>query len=100
VRTLALERARTLDFDDSFDVERARELAFDLDLPKAKLLADYLGACRLFVACLERARVSERAELRDRLLRAPEDRKQDATPQAKPEGAAVDTEQAKILGLS
>jgi hypothetical protein len=38
-------------------------------------MTEYLAACRLFVACLEVAYVSDREGLRDRLLRVPVDRK-------------------------
>jgi hypothetical protein len=64
-----------LDFSLDFDFGRARELAFDLDLGKVHSLIAYLGACRLFVACMEVAYVSDREGLRDRLLRVPMGRK-------------------------
>ena len=34
-------------------------------------LANYLGACQLYVDCLDVANVSDREGFRDRLLRAP-----------------------------
>jgi hypothetical protein len=67
----ALARDFGLDFGLDFDFERVRKLAFDLDLAKANSLTEYLGACRLFVACLEVAQVSDRGGLRDRLLQVP-----------------------------
>lgn len=71
----ALARDFGLNFGLDFDFERVRELAFDLDLAKIRSLAEYLSACRLFVACMEVAYVSDREGLRDRLLRVPMGRK-------------------------
>ena len=48
-----------------------RDRARDFDVASIQLLADYLGACRLYLACLEVAYVSDREGVRDRVLRAP-----------------------------
>jgi hypothetical protein len=77
-----------LDFGLDFDFERARKLAFDLDLAKIRSLIEYLSACRLFVACLEAAYVSDRDALRDRLLRVPMGR--ESAKSDKEEGVSLD----------
>jgi hypothetical protein len=97
----ALAHKFGLDFGLDFDFGRARELAFDLDLAKAHSLIKYLGACRLFVACLEVAYVSDREGLRDRLLRVPMGRKRigsDGEQEASPnEGSEEEASRGHML---
>jgi hypothetical protein len=66
-----------LDFALGLALSLAVDIALVFDQAAMHLLVDYLYACRLYVECLDVAYVSDRAALRDRLLRAPKN--QDTT---------------------